>query len=360
MIFKFNIQKTGENQMDDNSIEATGRNLLRISALNIKRDRHTKFKRLTTSLLALALAAFQIVPAFATINNTVTASGTAPGGIPVTGTGNATVAVVVAAPTVSVVKTIAFAPAGGDANGNGKADPGDVLNYKFTVTNTGNVSLKDVKVTDANDGVGAAVVVVVPTTVTTDNGSAAAGTLGDSTTASTTKWDKLGPADVITFTGTYTVVAGDIASAGGGTGTGASGSAEPDGFLDDKATTTANYINGVTTTAVTASDKKSIQLNIAPGLQVTKVASKTTNAAAGDVITYTYTVKNTGNTPITTINLADTHNGVAGALVPAFVSFNVGNTSTHTGNTINSLSPGDSATYTATYTVTQTDVDTRQ
>lgn len=344
MIFNFKTQETGVTKMQnlDQGIKPS-----------------SMLKRLSTSIVALALVAFQIVPAFATINNTVTANGTAPGGIPVTGNSNATVAVVVAAPAISVVKTITFAP-GGDANGNNKADPGDVLNYKFTVTNTGNVSLKDVKVTDVNDGVGAPVTVVVPSVVTTDNGTAAAGTLGDSVNASTTKWDKLGPADVITFTAAYTVVAGDIASAGGGTGTGASGGAEPDGFLDDKATTTANYVNGVTTTPVTASDKKSIQLNIQPGIQVTKVASKTTNAAAGDVITYTYTVKNTGNTPVNNITLADTHNGVLGALVPAFVAFNVGNTSTHTGNTINSLSPGDSATYTATYTVTQTDVDTRQ
>ncbi len=344
MIFNFKTQKTGDTEMQN---------------FNQSLNSRSMFKRLSTSIIALALAAFQIVPAFATINNTVTANGTGPGSVAVTGNANATVAVIVAAPAVSVVKTIVFAP-GGDVNGNGKADPGDVLNYKFTVTNNGNVSLNDVKVTDANDGVGAAVVVVVPTVVTTDNGSAAAGTIGDSVNASTTKWDKLGPADVITFTGTYTVVAGDIASAGGGTGTGASGGAEPDGFLDDKATATANYINGVITTPVTASDKKSIQLNIAPGIQVTKIASKTTNAAAGDVITYTYTVKNTGNTPVNNITLADTHNGILNALTPNFVAFNAGNTSTHTGNTINSLSPGDFATYTATYTVTQNDVDTRQ
>jgi uncharacterized repeat protein (TIGR01451 family) len=344
MIFKFNTKNTGVTKMDN---------------VNQSTQNCSKLKRLSTSIVALALVAFQTVPVFATINNTVTANGTGPGSVAVTGNANATVAVIVAAPAVSVVKTITFGP-GGDANGNGKADPGDVLNYKFTVTNNGNVSLKDVKVTDANDGVGAAVVVVVPSTVTTDNGSAAAGTLGDSTNASTTKWDKLGPADVITFTAAYTVVAGDVASAGGGTGTGASGGPEPDGFLDDKATVTADYVNGVIITPVTASDKKSIQLNIQPGIQVTKVASKTTNAAAGDVITYTYTVTNTGNTPVNNITLADTHNGVLGALVPGFVAFNPGNTSTHTGNTINSLSPGDFATYTATYTVTQNDVDTRQ
>jgi large repetitive protein len=344
MIFKFKTQKTGDTEMQN---------------VNQGFNAHSILKKLSTSIIALALVAFQITPAFATINNTVTANGTGPGSVPVTGNANATVAVVVAAPAVSVVKTIVFAP-GGDANANGKADPGDVLNYKFTVTNTGNVSLKDVKVTDVNDGVGAAVVVVVPSVVTTDNGSAAAGTLGDSVNASTTKWDKLGPADVITFTAAYTVVAGDIASAGGGTGTGASGGAEPDGYLDDKATTTASYINGATTIPVTASDKKSIQLNIVPGISVTKVASQTTNAAAGNVITYTYKVTNTGNTPVNNITLSDTHNGVLNALIPNFVAFNPGNTSTHTGNTINSLSPGDFATYTATYTVTQTDVDTRQ
>lgn len=333
--------------------------------LGIKmKNSSTKLRRLGAGTIALGLVAFQIVPAFATINNTVTANGTGPSGVPVTGTANASVSVVTAAPAVSIVKTITFATPGGDANGNGKADPGDVLNYKFTVTNNGNVTLNDVKVTDANDGVGAPVVVVVPTTVTTDNGTAAAGTLGDSTTASSTKWDKLGPGDVITFTGSYTVVAGDINSAGGGTGTGASGGAEPDGYLDDKATVTGNYINGATTTPVTGSDKKSIQLNIAPNLLITKVASKTTNAAAGDVITYTYTVKNTGNTQLTAINLVDTHNGNAtgspGALVLVFQSFTTNTGSTHTGNTINLLKAGDVAVYTATYTVTQNDVDTRQ
>ncbi|MDE2445709.1 MAG: DUF11 domain-containing protein [Alphaproteobacteria bacterium] len=346
--------------MENNSIENKGRALLRHSAQQIRRSENSKLRRISAGTMAMAMVAAQIVPALATIDNNVTASGTGPGGIAVSGTANASVSVIPAAPAVSVVKTITFATPGGDVNGNGKADPGDVLNYKFTVTNTGNVTLKDVTVTDANDGVGAPVTVVVPTAVTTDNGTAAAGTLGDSTNASTTKWDKLGPGDVITFTGSYTVVAGDINGAGGGTGTGASGNPEPDGYLDDKVTVGADYINGATTTHVTATDKKSIQLNIAPALLVTKVASKTSNVVAGDVITYTYTVKNNGNTPITGITLADTHNGVAGALTPAFQSFNAGSTSTNTGNTITLLQPGDVATYTATYTVTQTDIDTRQ
>lgn len=342
--------------MENSSIENEGRSLLLRSVRQIQKVEMKKFKRVTCGLIALALAAFQIVPSFAAINNTVTATGTTPGGVPIVGTSGASVTVQPAAPAITILETIVFAP-GGDVNGNGKADPGDIVAYSYKVTNTGNVTLKDVIVTTVHDGVGAPLTVNVPTTVTTDNGTAGAGTLGDSQDPITTdnKWAKLGPADVITFTSTYSVVPGDIAGAGGGTGPG-----QPDNILDTKAIVNAGYVNGATTTPVTANDTKGILLNIAPGMQVLKTASPTGNVTAGQLITYTYTVTNTGNTPITNVALADTHNGVAGALVPTFQTFNVGATSTNTGNVINTLQPGDVATYTATYTVTQTDVDTRQ
>ena len=341
MIFKFKTPKTRNTEMH---------------RLNQGIKLQSRLKRLATSIIALALAAFQIVPAFATINNTVTATGKGPANVDVSGTDSATVGVVLAAPALTVVKTISFITDAAPAN---LADIGDQLLYTFTVKNTGNVTLNAVGVADANDGVGAPVTVGAPTGVTVTGGSV-------DTNLADNKWDKLAPNDVIKFTANYTVVAGDMATAGGGTAnvppTSARNVAEPDGYLDDKATASATYNNvgQNTTTSVSATDKKSVQLNIVPGIQVTKVASKTTNAAVGDLITYTYTVKNTGNTPVNNITLSDTHNGVPNALIPAFVAFNAGNTSTRTLNTINSLSPGDSATYTATYTVTQTDVDTRQ
>lgn len=307
--------------------------------------------RLSVAPLALLLALVQVGPAYASIDNTVTVTATAPDGSTLTPTGSATVTVQPSAPAVSVVKTVDFAAGpGGDVNGNGKADPGDTVKYNYTVTNTGNVSLADVTVNESFDGVGT-LTVVAPTSVTTDNGSAAAGTIGDSTDGSSAdaKWDKLGPADVITFTATYTVVTGDVTGAGGG-----------NNALDNTATVTGTYTSGGTTTTASASDTKSVPINTLPAMTVAKVADKTSNVVAGDVITYTYTVTNTGNVPLTNITLSDTFKGVVGGLTPAFGSFTTNTGSTNTGNTINVLQPGDVAVYTATYTVTQADVDTLQ
>jgi hypothetical protein len=69
MIFKFKLPKTGNTEMQNFNQGLNSRSLI---------------KRLSTSFIALALTAFQIVPAFATINNTVTANGTGPGSVPVT------------------------------------------------------------------------------------------------------------------------------------------------------------------------------------------------------------------------------------------------------------------------------------
>ncbi|MCB0135966.1 MAG: DUF11 domain-containing protein, partial [Caldilineaceae bacterium] len=180
--------------------------------------------RFSVAPLALLVVLSQVMPAFATIDNTVTVSGTKPDGNAITATATENVDVVNDAPAIQIVKSVAFAT-GGDSDGDGKADAGDVLAYTYVVTNTGNVTLRNVAVTDAHDGAGAALSIAVPTSVTTDNGTSAAGTLNDSSDTITGdgNWDKLGPGDVITFTATYTVVAADISGSGGGTGTGFSG-----------------------------------------------------------------------------------------------------------------------------------------
>lgn len=325
-------------------------------------SRLKKLLMLSVAPLAMAAVLWQVIPAFATIDNTVTVSGTSPGGATVTGTDTENVDVADDTPSISIVKAISFAAPGDDADGDGKADAGDKVTYTYTVTNSGNVSLAGVAVSDAHDGAGTAPVVALPTSVTTDNGSAGAGTLNDSTDTITGDgaWDKLGPGDVITFTSTYTVVGADVNTAGGGTGTGFSGQAEPDGYIDNTATATSSYNDGTGNVAVSDTDTRSIELDIQPSLLISKAADDATNVVAGQVITYTYTVTNAGNVPITNVTLADTHKGTPGALTPAFSSWTVQNGSTVTGNTINTLEPGSVAVFTASYTVTQSDVDTLQ
>lgn len=317
--------------------------------------------RFSAAPLALLVAMSQVTPAFATIDNTVTATGTTPGGATVTATSTENVDVIDDSPSVDIVKAVAFAP-GGDVDGDGKADAGDTLAYTYTVTNTGNVTITSVAVADAHDGAGAPISVTVPTLVTTDNGTVAAGTLNDSsdTVTGDGNWDRLGPGDVITFTASYVVVAADIAAAGGGTGTGFTGNPEPDNYLDNTATVTASYDDGTGPVTVSDTDTRSFELDIQPSLLISKVADDDTDVVAGQTITYTYTVTNNGNVPITNITLSDEHKGVVGALTPAFGSFTTNTGSTNTGNTINVLQPGDVAVYTATYTVTQDDVDNLQ
>ena len=268
-----------------------------------------KFLMLSVAPLAMAAILWQVIPAFATIDNSVTVTGTAPGGATITDTATENVDVADDAPTISIVKAISFAAPGDDADGDGKADVGDKVTYTYTVTNTGNVSLTAVAVSDAHDGLGTAPTVALPASVTTDNGSAAAGTLNDSTDTVTGDgaWDKLGPGDVITFTSDYTVVAGDLSGAGGGTGTGFSGAAEPDGYLDNTATATSGYNDGTGNVAVTDTDTRSIELDIQPSLLISKAADDDTNVVAGQVITYTYTVTNAGNVPITNVIQALQH-----------------------------------------------------
>ena len=103
--------------------------------------------------------------------------------------------------------------------------------------------------------------------------------------------------------------------------------------------------DGTGTDDVTAQDDDTQPLARSASIALTKTGTLndddgTAGVSTGDTITYAFTVTNTGNTTITDIELADT-----GATI--------------TGGPITSLAPGasDSTTFTATYTVTQGDID---
>jgi uncharacterized repeat protein (TIGR01451 family) len=303
--------------------------------------------------LALVLLMAGSISAYAAVTNSVTATGTGPSGPPgsVTDTASESVDVEDDAPAIAVVRSYTLT---NDVNSNGLVDAGDEVVYTYAVHNSGNVTLANVSVNDVHQATGAPLTFITPASVTTDNGSAPAGTLTDSTDVGATNdgdWDVLGPDDYITFTSApYTVVPGDLLLA----------TSSADNDIDGTVTATASYDPGTAPVTVNGSSSSPVPLNIVPSLEVTKVADFDTNVTAGTVVTYTYRVRNNGTVPITDVTLADTHKGVLNALTPTFVSWITDTGSTNTGNTIDVLAPGDEAEYTATYTVTQADVDTLQ
>jgi large repetitive protein len=135
--------------------------------------------------------------------------------------------------------------------------------------------------------------------------------------------------------------------------------------IDNTAIASGTY---AATPVVSPSSSVSVTVNAAaPSMLVTKTASPTTNLSAGQIITYTYTVKNTGNVSLKNINLTDVHNAIGAAPVPGseIITSDVpplnDSTDASTSNGVwSSLAPGDTVTFTATYTVQQSDVDTLQ
>ncbi|MBT8197232.1 MAG: DUF11 domain-containing protein, partial [Acidimicrobiia bacterium] len=169
-----------------------------------------------------------------------------------------------------------------------EAEIGDTVTYTYAVTNTGTTVLEDITVVDDLLG---------PVTL-------------DATT--------LAPGESTTGTLTYTVLASDlpgpIVNVALGTGI------NPD-FPDDP---------------ITDDDTVSVDVVAVPGLLVEKVASAGI-VEVGDVITYTYTVTNTGDTQISNITVED---DLLGPITLAETT----------------LAPGASTTGTIDYTVVAADL----
>ena len=104
-----------------------------------------------------------------------------------------------------------------------------------------------------------------------------------------------------------------------------------------------------------------------PRLEMTKEADDDTLVVVGQVITYTYTVTNTGNVVIRNVAITDTHNAAGAAPTPAGETLftDAGTTGDSIDNTPDDgnwdvLAPGDVIRFTGTYTVQQADIDNLQ
>ena len=286
-----------------------------------------------SALIAISFANSLLIstPVFATIDNTVTALGTPPGGPvdSVIAIDSENVDVADSTPDLLVNKTSDV----GTVNA-----AGDPILYSVEVTNNGNVTINTITVSDT------LVTLVCPTN-------------GDATITS------LAPGASEICTATFITTQADFDLRGANDG----GAADND--IDNQADAAGLDPQGG---AVNGSDTNEVTLTITPDLTIVKTANLndeiTANgfAEAGETITYTFDITNTGNVTITNSRVDDTTNATNGPVVPGSEAiFNdvapLGDSTDAAANGIwDSIAPGDTVRFTATYTVTQQDVDTLQ
>jgi uncharacterized repeat protein (TIGR01451 family) len=217
------------------------------------------------------------------INNTGTASGIPPSGPRVTAPSSLSIPAV-RSPAITLLKT---------ASPTGFSGPGVVINYSYRVTNTGNVTLTAVTVTDPHSGL-SAITCPSPT---------------------------LAPGVNETCTASYTTTQADV-DRGSVANTGTASGLPPSGA------------------AVTAQSSVTVPATLTPAIGLAKTASPTSVSAVGTVITYSYAVTNTGNVTLSSVHVTDPMVGLSAITCPN-----------------PSLPPQAGETCTATYTTTQADMD---
>ena len=244
-----------------------------------------------------------------------TTQGTTPSGGTPTATSNTVTVDVTQAPSLSISKA---------ANPTTVTAANQTVAYTFTVTNTGNVTITGVGVTDLPTAPAGVV------TATCQSLSTPTDTCSGMTTT-------LVPGQTAVFTGNYTVSQADV----------------DHGSIADTATAQGTPPSGGTISA--DSSPVTVDVTESPSLSIAKTASPSTVDAAGQTVTYTFTVENTGNSTITDVSVTDVPTAPAGGATPVCQTL-VNPSGTCSGNST-SLLPGETAVFTATYTVTQADID---
>jgi uncharacterized repeat protein (TIGR01451 family) len=174
---------------------------------------------------------------------------------------------------------------------------GDVITYTYVVTNTGNTYLHNLQLAD-----------------------------GSTSISCPSDFDPVNR--TVTCTWEYTVTAADMVA--GQVNTTATAKAWTGGNCCGQSTMVSATANVVVTLAPEAQT----------GLVLVKTADRSSYSEVGEVITYTYTVTNTGDAPLTApITITDSLNAVDCPALPE-----------------GGLAPGDDLTCTGTYTVTLDDM----
>jgi uncharacterized repeat protein (TIGR01451 family) len=231
------------------------------------------------------------------VTNTATGTGTPPGDTPPPTSEPTTVTIPnVPEPGIEVLKT---------ADTEEISEVGQEVTYSFEVTNTGNVTLADVEIDDTDfSGTGELSAINCP-----DEAAS------------------LVPGQSVICTATYEVTQADLDS----------------GELTNSATATGTP-PGETPAPTSDPTTVTVPATPMPGIEVVKTSDTKKITEAGQKITYTFEVTNTGNVPLTEVTVDEGEFSGTGG-VPAVTCPET------------TLEPHTAVTCTATYTVTQADVD---
>lgn len=280
---------------------------------------------LLTTALATMFALSSVSASYAALSNTAEATGTPAAGTLTNPTDTLNLPVAAKDPKYTTVKSVVSMTTSNGAS-TSQTDGLDVITYQYLVDNTGNVTLSGVSLTDAGP---------------TFDGNAATNALSAITLASgdTNANNLLEPSETWTYTATYTLAQADVDNSAGVT----------DGVANS-VVAVANDPQGTPAVQDTGTDlTATATIPAAPALTIDKTADTAGPLTVGQVINYTYLVTNTGNVTISGVDVNETSFNGTGTPVPNPTT--VGSTT---------LAPGGTVTFTASYTVTQADIDTLQ
>ncbi len=216
-------------------------------------------------------------------------------------TDDPTVTILQQNPSIALIKVGTF----NDEDQDGCSDVDETISYSFTVTNTGNVTLTDVMITDPLVTVSGSAITLAP-----------------------------GESDTTTFTASYAITQSDIDAGMVSNQATAEGTTPMQTQVSDLSDDTSNVEDDPTVTELCQS--ASIAL-----IKVGTVNDENNSGCADvkETITYAFTVINTGNITITNIDIDDPLVNVVGGPI--------------------TLAPGetDNTVFTATYLITQADIN---
>ncbi|MHC2335471.1 beta strand repeat-containing protein [Bradyrhizobium sp. USDA 4454] len=245
------------------------------------------------------------------IHNTATVTTTQGVG----GSASADVPVTPANPAFTIAKDVASVSGGAGPSNLSADNAGDTINYSIVLTNTGNVSLTGVTLSDP-----------FATTVSASHTDSGSGTHGDNV---------LDVGEIWTYTATHVVSQADI-DGGGPLVNLATADTDQTGPQSDDASTPVIQSPAFTI----AKDVTSVTGGAGPG--------NLSADGAGDIVNYSIVLTNTGNESLTGVTLSD----------PFATTVSATHTDSGAGtHGDNVLDVGEVWTYTATHVVTQADIN---